>query len=129
MKLVVQINASPHQYQATATAYHFTVAALNKGHEVVRVFFYHDGVLNALPHSEASADETQWRERWSSLASQHALDLVVCVSSAQRRGVFQAHGQGAEPVDQQLAAGFRIAGLGLLMEAAMDADRLVVFGV
>ena len=46
MKLSVQINEGPYQHQATDTAYHFTKAALENGHEVMRVFFYHDGVLN-----------------------------------------------------------------------------------
>ena len=43
MKLSVQINEGPYQHQATDTAYHFTKAALETGHEVMRVFFYHAG--------------------------------------------------------------------------------------
>ena len=57
------------------------------------------------------------------------LDLVVCVAAGQRRGVLDAaerrrHGKDADV----LAPGFRIAGLGLLAEAAILADRFVTFG-
>ena len=34
MKLAVQVNEGPYQHQATDSAYHFTKAALEKGHEV-----------------------------------------------------------------------------------------------
>jgi tRNA 2-thiouridine synthesizing protein D len=46
------------------------------------------------------------------------VDLVVCVAAALRRGI----------VEQNLAAGFRISGLGQLVESAIQSDRLVVFG-
>lgn len=129
MKLAIQINASPHQHQASDSAYHFIKAAIRKGHQVLRVFFYHDGVLNALPDSAPPTDERNLVQRWSELARTHQLDLVVCVSAAQRRGVFRAESSNAGPAEQaKLADGFRIAGLGLMMEAVLDADRLVVFG-
>ena len=47
MKLSIQINEGPYQHQASDSAYQFTKAALDKGHEIFRVFFYHDGVNNA----------------------------------------------------------------------------------
>jgi tRNA 2-thiouridine synthesizing protein D len=128
MKLVVQIHASPHQHQASDSAYAFIRAALNRGHQVLRVFFYHDGVLNALPDSAPPTDERQLVQHWSQLAQAHGVDLVVCVSAAQRRGVF-ATNTDSDAIDQsKLAPGFRIAGLGLLMEAVLDADRMLVFG-
>ena len=43
---------------------------------------------------------------------------VVCVAAALRRGI-QA---------EVLARGFRIAGLGQLVDSGIKADRLVVFG-
>jgi len=46
------------------------------------------------------------------------VDLVVCVAAALRRGI----------VDDVLAKGFRISGLGQLVESAIRSDRLVVFG-
>ena len=46
MKFALMVNQGPYTYQASDTAYHFVRAALNAGHEVVRIFFYHDGVNN-----------------------------------------------------------------------------------
>jgi len=47
VKLGIQVNEGPYQHQASDSAYQFTKAALAKGHEIYRVFFYHDGVNTA----------------------------------------------------------------------------------
>jgi len=39
MKLTIQVNEGPYQHQSSDSAYHFTKAALEKGHEIFRVFF------------------------------------------------------------------------------------------
>jgi tRNA 2-thiouridine synthesizing protein D len=56
--------------------------------------------------------------RWSKLAEEHKVDLVVCVAAALRRGI----------KEENLAKGFRISGLGQLAEAGIKTDRLVTFG-
>ncbi len=67
--------------------------------------------------------------RWSALQAEHGIDLVVCVSSAQRRGLLeQSVARKVGAYEAALADGFRIAGLGLLMEAIIDADRHICFG-
>jgi tRNA 2-thiouridine synthesizing protein D len=129
MKFAVMVNEGPYTHQASDTAYHFTKAALEKGHEVVRVFFYHDGVLNATSLATPPRDDRNVTERWSALAQQYHLDLVVCVAAAERRGIIDAdagerHGHGLD----NLAPRFRISGLGQLVEAGIQADRVVVFG-
>ena len=123
------VNEGPYQHQASDSAYHFTKAALETGHEVVRVFFYHDGVNNGTRLSTPPSDDRNLQSKWTALAKIHALDLVVCVAAAQRRGIVDAgerrrHGKDAD----NLAPGFRISGLGQLMETAIQADRLMVFG-
>lgn len=129
IKFAIQINASPYQSQACDTAYHFIQAALRKGHEIVRVFFYHEGIYNALRYARPPEDERPVVERWSALAQDHGIDLVVCISAAQRRGLLHdGEAERAGKVDADLAQGFRIAGLGQWVEAAIEADRLLVFG-
>lgn len=118
MKLAILIKQGPHTHQSSVSAYRFTQAALAKGHRVIRVFFYNDGVYNANRLSEPPGDEADIVGLWSELAGEHGLDLVVCVAAALRRGV----------KEDILEEGFRIAGLGQLVEAAIDADRTVVFG-
>lgn len=129
MKFAVQINEGPYQHQASDTAYQFVKAALEKGHEIFRVFFYHDGVNNGTRYTTPPQDDRHIVNRWSELAESHGLDLVVCVAAAQRRGIVDAdeakrHGKDGD----NIAPGFRISGLGQLIEAGIQADRLVVFG-
>ena len=60
------------------------------GHEVVRVFFYHEGVYHAFRYAAPPDDEIQSAARWSRLANKFNIDLVVCISAAQRRGLLEA---------------------------------------
>lgn len=129
MKYVIQVNASPYQSNAGNSAYQFVVAALAAGHEVVQVFFYHEGIYQALKYALPPDDEIQTSARWSGLAKAYPLDLLVCISAAQRRGLLaldEARRQGKH--DDDLAEGFRIGGLGQLLEATLKADRFIVFG-
>jgi len=118
MKLGILINEGPFTHQASDSAYHFTVAALARGHEVARVFFYNDGVYNANKLSEPQSDDRNLVALWAELGKEHGIDLVVCVAAALRRGI----------KDEILREGFRISGLGQLVEAGIQSDRLVVFG-
>ncbi|VAX05893.1 tRNA 5-methylaminomethyl-2-thiouridine synthase subunit TusD [hydrothermal vent metagenome] len=129
MKFVIQVNAGPYQHQTSDSAYQFTRAALAKGHEVVRVFFYHDGVNNGTRLTSPPQDDRNVVGRWSELAAEFGLDMVVCVAAAQRRGIIDENEMKRLGKDaHNLAPGFRISGLGQLIEAAILADRLVVFG-
>ena len=118
MKIGVLVNEGPFTHQASDSAYHFTKAAVAKGHKVLRVFFYHDGVYNATRLTEPPQDDRHIVNRWSALKEQHGVDLVVCVAAALRRGI----------KDEVLAPGFRISGLGQLVDAGIKADRTVTFG-
>ncbi len=118
MKIAILVNEGPFTHQASDSAYQFAKAAVEKGHEVMRVFFYHDGVNNGNRLSEPQSDDRNLVKLWSELAEEHGTDLVVCVAAALRRGI----------KDEVLAAGFRISGLGQLIEAGVESDRLVVFG-
>lgn len=129
MKLGILINEGPYTHAASDTAYQFVKAALAKGHEIYRVFFYHDGVNNGTRLTVPPQDDRNIVRRWSELAAQHKLDLVVCIAAAQRRGLMdpseaKRNGKDAD----NIAPGFRISGLGQLIEAGIQSDRLVVFG-
>ena len=118
MKFGILVNEGPFTHQASDSAYQFAKAAIGKGHEIMRVFFYHDGVNNANRLSEPQSDDRNLVELWSKLAEENDVDLVVCIAAALRRGI----------KDEILAPGFRISGLGQLIEAGIDSDRLIVFG-
>ena len=118
MKIGLLINEGPYNHQAADSAWHFARAALAKGHQIQRVFFYNDGVNNATKLTEPPQDDRHIVNRWSALAAEHKVDLVVCVAAALRRGI----------KEEVLAPGFRISGLGQLVEVGIESDRLVVFG-
>jgi len=118
MKLAILVKQGPHTHQSSTSAYRFAQAALAQGHQLVRVFFYNDGVYNANRLCQPPSDENDTVGLWSDLAGNHGIDLVVCVAAAMRRGIGE----------EVLARGFRIAGLGQLVEATIEADRTVVFG-
>lgn len=118
MKFGILVNEGPYQHQASDSAYQFAVAALAKGHQIYRVFFYNDGVNNANRLTEPPQDDRNLTRKWSALAAEHHLDMVVCVAAGLRRGI--------KP--EILAPGFNISGLGQLIQAGIEADRLVIFG-
>ena len=118
MNFGILVNEGPYTHEASDSAYQFCRAALTAGHQIQRVFFYHDGVNNATRLTEPPQDDRNIVNRWSTLAAEHKVDLVVCVAAALRRGI----------KDENLAAGFRISGLGQLIETTIQADRMVTFG-
>jgi tRNA 2-thiouridine synthesizing protein D len=123
------VSEGPYTHQSADSAYQFAKAALEKGHEVSRIFFYHDGVNNSTRLTTPPQDDRNIVNRWSELAGKHDIDMVVCVAAAQRRGIVDEGEQKRNGKDaNNLAPAFRISGLGQLVEAGIQADRLVVFG-
>ena len=129
MKYTVMVNEGPYQHQAADSAIQFVRAALEKGHEIFRVFFYHDGVNNGTRLSVPPADDRQLQKEWSELAKEHNLDLVICIAAAQRRGLMDADEAKRQGLDaDNIIDGFRISGLGQLVEGGIQSDRTIVFG-
>ncbi|HHC75237.1 MAG TPA: sulfurtransferase complex subunit TusD [Thiothrix sp.] len=129
MKYTILVNEGPYQHQAADSALQFVRAAIAKGHEIFRIFFYHDGVNNGTRLSVPPQDDRQIQKEWSELAKEHNLDLVICIAAAQRRGLMDAdeakrQGLGADNIIE----GFRISGLGQLIEGGIQSDRTITFG-
>lgn len=129
MKYAIQVNTSPYASYAGCSAYRFVEAALTAGHQILRIFFYQEGIYHALAHTLPPEDELNMTGLWSALALEKGIDLVVCISAAQRRGLLCEDEARRQQADAgQLAKGFRIAGLGQWLEASLEADRCIVFG-
>jgi tRNA 2-thiouridine synthesizing protein D len=129
MNFGILVLEGPYTHQASDSAWHFARAAIERGHQVPRVFFYHDGVHNASRLTTPPQDDRHVVRRWQALAEEHGVDLVACVAAAQRRGLVdeaerRRHGKDAD----NIAPGFRISGLGQLLDLVVSADRMVVFG-
>ena len=128
MKFAIALFAPAH-VPSSRRALRFAQAALAGGHEIVRLFFYQDGVHSASGNVVSPQDELDLPREWREFVQQHQLDAVVCIAAALRRGVLneeeaQRYGKPAA----NLGAPWELSGLGQLHEAAQTADRLLCFG-
>jgi len=129
VKFGIVVSEGPYTHQASDSAYNFVKSALEAGHEVPRVFFYHDGVNVGTRLSVPPQDERNIQQQWTKIGQDNNIDLVICIAAAQRRGMLdenEAERQGKDA--SNIAEGFRISGLGQLIEMGIQTDRLMTFG-
>jgi tRNA 2-thiouridine synthesizing protein D len=129
MNFSLLILSSPHSAQAGDSAWQFANAAVAEGHSVYRVFFYHEGVYHGSELGISPQDEKDRVLRWVDFSTQHDAELVLCISSALRRGLLDA--SEAERHDKHASSihpAFVLSGLGQLVDASVHSDRLLTFG-
>ena len=116
MKIGVMILEGPYQHQAGDSAYHFIKAAIARGHEIVGIFLYTDGVNNInkfiIPPGERNISK-----RLAELG-ESGIDIVACTACAKFRGM--RPDLAVEHVRQ--------SGLGSLEDYLRAADRFITFG-
>ena len=128
MRFSIVVYGAPEQSEGAWSAYYFACATLAAGHSIYRVFFYHNGVANGSNAGRPPQDERNLPGLWSQLARDNNLDLVVCISAAKRRGVFNASEATRYASNANLANGFELSGLGQYTDALLVADRTITFG-
>ena len=120
---------SPAHAPSSRRALRFAQAALAGGHEIVRLFFYQEGVHSASSNVVFAQDELDMAREWREWVHAQQLDAVVCIAAALRRGVLNAEeAQRYSRPATNLDAPWALSGLGQLHEATQLADRLVCFG-
>ncbi|MGF6592052.1 sulfurtransferase complex subunit TusD [Pseudomonas sp. 2835] len=128
MKFAIAV-FSPAHAPSSRRALRFAQAAVAGGHEIVRLFFYQDGVHSASGNVVTPQDELDLAAEWRAFVSAQQLDAVVCIAAALRRGVLNAEeAQRYQRPAVNLPAPWELSGLGQLHEAAQGADRLMCFG-
>jgi tRNA 2-thiouridine synthesizing protein D len=128
MKFAIALFSAAHA-PSSRRALLFAQAALAGGHEIVRLFFYQDGVYNASNSLVTPQDEPDLARQWRDFVSEHQLDAVVCIAAALRRGVLDtAEAQRYQRSAINVDAPWELSGLGQLHDAVQDADRLICFG-
>lgn len=109
MKFALVVSAAP---EASLQPARFAGAVLAEGHSLTRVFFLREGVRHGDAGSTAAA-------AWLSLpGAGQQFELALCISAAERRHI--------EPIAAG-AARFEVMGLGQLVDALADADRVIDF--
>ena len=106
--------------QANRLALRFVAAALDSGHRIEQVFFYHDGVNIAAAARLPTQEDPTFSIDWPTLAKRGKFPLHVCVAAAQRRGL-------AEDQPATVKPGYELIGLGVHIAALTAADRVVTF--
>lgn len=128
MKFAIALFSAAHA-PSSRRALLFAQAALAGGHEIVRLFFYQDGVYNASNSLVTPQDEPDLARQWRDFVSEHQLDAVVCIAAALRRGALDAtEAQRYQRTAINVDAPWQLSGLGQLHDAVQDADRLICFG-
>lgn len=129
MQFSLLILGSPYTSQSATTALRFAKAALDSGHDIYRVFFYNDGVNTGNSLITPPQDEVNIPKQWQLLSQEYDIDLVICVSSALKRGIIDStEAKRYEKETHNLYSTFEISGLGQLVDANSQSDRLVTFG-
>ncbi|MDY7042461.1 MAG: DsrE family protein [Chloroflexota bacterium] len=116
MKIAVMVLEGPYQHQAVDSAYNFVKAALARGHEIVGIFLYTDGVNNANKFIKPPG-ERNISKRMDELGEQ-GIEVVACTACSKFRGM--RPNLAVENV--------RLSGLGSLAKYLEEADRFVTFG-
>ena len=129
MKYAVAIHGAPYSSQAAEHALDFMEALFASGHNVERVFFFHEGVYHGLngqgpPQTQHNTD---LQPRWADLKNQ-GVELGICISSGLKRGVVYASEQRRYELPSiTLANNFQLVGLGQLIAAIEASDRYIEF--
>lgn len=128
MQFNILVTGGLYSKQCAYSALAFCQAASAQGHIISQVFFYQDGVHQGNALSQPLDDEFEPVLGWAEFAAEHGAELLVCVASAERRGVInQQQADELALPSANLHSSFSIAGLGRLQEASLNADRTVTF--
>lgn len=128
MKFTIAISASP-QSAASRRALCFSKAVLAQGHTIERLFFYKEGIYNALNTIIMPQDEPSIATQWHDFIVKNNLEAIVCIAAALRRGALDA--SEAQRYTKQavtIEKPWLLSGLGQLHDAIQQADRFVSFG-
>ncbi len=124
--LVLSGPASGH---GNLTAARFARAVMARGHTIRRVFFLDEGAATGTGPAVFAQDEADPVREWAALAREHDVELVLCISSALRRGVLDTtEAERHERTAATAHPAFVVSGLGQLVDASAGSDRLVTFG-
>ena len=129
MKYSLLVLGSPYSSPAVTSALRFAEAAVDGGHDLFRVFFFHDGVATGNAYTVSPQDQTNLPTAWQTFAQNHGVDMVLCISSALRRGIVnQREAERYALGGANVLNGFDLSGLGQWVEAMLVSDRIVTFG-
>lgn len=121
------VYASPSQ-QASHHALSFAQSLLEQKHTLYRVFFYGDGIHNTSDLLCPAGDERNTAKEWQAMKQSHDIDLVTCIAAGLKRGVVnEMEAKRNKLSNFNLISESELSGLGQLLDAALQSDRVITF--
>ncbi|WP_448568833.1 sulfurtransferase complex subunit TusD [Thalassotalea ganghwensis] len=117
-QLALVVTTPPH-VNLTHTAYQLALAAA-QAHQLISVFFYQQGVLNAAKHLRVPADEYQQISVWQQLCKDYNVPLHLCATAAEKFGLIDVNDDYAN-----IHSEFILSGLGELVKLSTQADKVI----
>lgn len=121
--IALAIYSAPRPNGSACTAHNLAQALVAQGHRISRLFFLNDGVYNSVSKDV----ENSLPDCWSTFILTHSIDAVVCVASAEKRGIGASKQLGDKSEVQSPLPGFEIAGLAQLIDASIHSDHVLTF--
>lgn len=128
MMYTILVTGPAYGTENASTAFLFSSAVIASQHELLSVFFYCDGVLNANKFITVAKNEFNLMKKWESLYNNHDVKLYVCISAALRRGI--VHGvinNDSYSNYTNLSSCFKLVGLSKFSDLIMISDRVIQF--
>jgi tRNA 2-thiouridine synthesizing protein D len=117
-KLAILLTTGPYTSQNTDSVINIAKAALKKGHEVMGIYLFVDGVLNANKDIDSLSAEERNIARLLEELTAAGIPIFSCPVCANFRGIKD---------EDRLIEGAKFDGLGALSELVLDSDRFLVF--
>lgn len=124
--LAVIVSTQPIDSKTNTAIEFVTAAAQQDNIELLGVFFYQDGVLNASTTLSIPTDEFQAINRWKAFNQQYNVPLYLCITAAEKRGMtdeLSDTNNSTQP--SNIDEAFTVAGLGELVELTTKTERLI----
>ena len=120
---------APPSSSSSLSAYRFAEAAVASGYGLYRIFFYHEGVHHGDGLAQIPQGEFDLAEAWRQLKKATQCELCVCIAASVKRGIFTIdEAKRYELNSSTINKDFNLVGLGDLIEATQQSDRVISFG-
>ncbi|QCI26142.1 sulfurtransferase complex subunit TusD [Buchnera aphidicola] len=122
----ILVTSSVLESQNSRSAFLFVNSLLhNTSHSIHSIFFYSNGAFNGT--TMIKIDEIDLSEKWYKLSKIFSINLYICSTAAQDRGIIPSHIKQCTDLHENIRHGFQLAGLGQLIYAILNTDRFLQF--
>ena len=129
MRYTLLITASLSNISAHRRALMFADALLHAQHSIHTIFFYGEGAGIGLSTRNVNFTPDQVNLNWCSISERGKTQLILCVSSALTQGIQdKITSSQSKELSTNITAGFETGGIGSLVDAVANSDRLISFG-